>query len=320
MMKAEYELIEGAAGQIPPILAGDLKRPVLLNSPVEKVTQEMVGEAIEATVRTSGGTEFRARNVVVATSPYLSGRIEYDPPLGWQRQQLNQHKPMGIVAKALIEYETPLWEGSGFTIKPPEEGMLTICVDSTDPRNDKAVYVCLITGKQYDQYAAYGTNEAREEAVLQELTQTLGDGAKSPLSVDLANWPANPWVQGSYSSYWPPQAWTRFGEAFLRPEGVIQWCSTEYGLKWHGYFEGAITAAEEAARKVIAGEVGELRKPEPYITRDEPTPAAKPAPVLAADPNPASVPGAEVPVDDSAAALAGIGFAAAAAAVLALAV
>merc|ERR1719491_374781 len=266
----EEELIQGAAGQIPPILAGKLSRPVRLSDPVTRISQMMVGDEIRATVYTQAGKKYTAKNVVVATSPYISGNINYDPPLSWERHQLNQHKPMGTVAKILLQYEERLWEGSGSMVTGKEEGMLSFCLDSTDSRSEaKAVYVCLITGKQYDQFAKSGeTNDERIDAVLQELSQTLGAKALSPLSVDVGNWPVNPFIQGSYSSYWPPQAWTRFGSALLRPEGVIQWCSTEHALKWHGYFEGAIESGMRAAKNVIEGNIRELKEPESHITLD----------------------------------------------------
>ncbi|EJK62408.1 hypothetical protein THAOC_16983 [Thalassiosira oceanica] len=266
----EEQLIEGAAGQIPPILAGKLSRPVRLSDPVTRISQMLVGDEIQATVHTQAGKKYMAKNVVVATSPYISGLISYDPPVSWERHQLNQHKPMGTVAKILLQYEERFWGmNDGGLLTGIEDGMLSICIDATDQRSERGIYVCLITGKQYDQFVKSGeTNEERIDAVLNELSRTLGQEALSPLTVDIGNWPVNPFVQGSYSSYWPPLAWTRFGSALLRPEGVIQWCSTEHALKWHGYFEGAIESGMRAAKDVIEGNIGELKEPEPHITLD----------------------------------------------------
>merc|ERR1719392_349632 len=99
-----------------------------------------------ATVTTLSGKSWNASNVVVAMPPYISGQIQYDPPLFWKRQQLNQHNPMGTCVKALVEYPKRWWK-TIHEMSNKKFSMLTECMDSTDPREengDKAVMVCLI--------------------------------------------------------------------------------------------------------------------------------------------------------------------------------
>lgn len=129
--------------------------------------------------------------------------------------------------------------------------MVTVFADSTDPRSSKGVIVCLITGKQWNQFDALGTDAKRKEVVLNELAVHLGEKAKLPLSVHMKNWPADPYVQGSYASYWAPEAWTRFGSSLVKPVGRIHWAGTETAVKWPGYFDGAITAGKRAATEVM---------------------------------------------------------------------
>lgn len=59
----------------------------------------------------------------------------------------------------------------------------------------------------------------------------------SPISYDVANWSANPWVGGGYAAFMPPGVWTSFGEAIATPVGRIYWADTEI-------FDGAVRSAE----------------------------------------------------------------------------
>lgn len=261
----DQRLIEGGAGQVPAILAKELGRAVSLGDPVVAITQAN-GTAI---VTTSRGKSMSASNVVVAISPYLSGRILYDPPLPWKRDQLNQHTPMGTVVKVLVEYPKKWWK-TAMQVSDAGSSMLTFCADSTDHRAenyDKSVMVCLICADQYDLYAKHLNLEERKQAVLKDLAKVFGaEEMLEPLSFSIGDWPANPHVQGAYAAYWPPQAWTRFGPALLEPHGVIQWAGTEAALKWNGYLEGAISAGQRAARQVVEGRTGKL---EPKLLSDD---------------------------------------------------
>jgi len=268
----EAFLINGAAGQIPPRLAEKLDHPVAVSDPVVAIEQTKNAHGkIQAKVIAASGKTYKAKNVLVAMSPYMSGRIDYSPGLPWKRHQLNQHKPKGTVAKMLLEYPTRFWDdvpdqGGRLHFVDKGSGMLSFMGDCTDNRSSQGHWVILITGEQYDMFAAYESEEERKQAVLQELAGIYGEAALYPDSFDMADWPANKWVQGSYAAYWPPQAWTRFGEALIKPHGVIQWASTETALKWDGYFEGCIREGKRAARDILDGKIGDL--PEKIFSGD----------------------------------------------------
>jgi len=266
----DYYGIRGGLGQVPVLLAQKLKRPVRLSDPVTIISQT---NGI-ATIATLKGKSYKANHVIVSTSAYISGRITYEPPLSWKRNQLNQNKPLGTVAKINIQYLNKFWlDNGGLSGKegcdtteygqwscvtpenPEEENMLTLCIDATDPNSENGLIVCLIEASQYDLFAARESLEERKEAVLQELATKWGDEALDPIHFEVGDWPANPSTQGCYNSAWPPNVLTRFGSAIIEPHGVIQWANTENTPYFPGETEGCIYAAEEVIKNITGVDI-----------------------------------------------------------------
>lgn len=67
------------------------------------------------------------------------------------------------------------------------------------------------------------------------------------------NWPANPWVKGSYS-YYPVGRFTEIAGAEHAPEGGVHFAgehTAPYTMR--GYMNGAVMSGERAAREILAG-------------------------------------------------------------------
>eukprot|EP00957_Ditylum_brightwellii_P148097 11275524-Ditylum_brightwellii.AAC.2 len=63
----------------------------------------------------------QGKNVIVATSPYISGKIHCYPSLNWQCHQLNQHRPIGTVANILVQDPSKVWKGAGMMFMSPRD-------------------------------------------------------------------------------------------------------------------------------------------------------------------------------------------------------
>jgi len=256
-------LIHGGAGQVPPLLVKQLDRSVELGDPVVVINQtSMAGTPCSARVQTASGKVLRTSNVVVAVPPAVSGMISYNPPLSWQRMQLNQLSNQGRGMKIMIEAPKKIWDTAVF-LASIDSSLFSACFDSTDPRSkeagsDKAVAICLVMGEVYDKWSNLTTLQAREDAVKREMAKWCGEEASSITSIHFGDWPANPWVQGGYGMHWAPGTWSRFGPAMVEPHGAIQWASSEIAMNWHGYFEGAIRTGKQAAENIRAGKKGKL--------------------------------------------------------------
>ena len=77
-----------------------------------------------------------------------------------------------------------------------------------------------------------------------------GPRAAEPVDYIEKNWNEENWVTGAFSSYMTPGTWTSVGQAWQEPVGNVVWAGTESSARWAGYYEGAIQAGMDAARKV----------------------------------------------------------------------
>ena len=248
----EAELIHGGAGQIPGIIATELGNKIQINEPVVKISQDQAGVEV-----TTGQNSYKAKFVIVAMPPHLSGRISYDPPLPATRQQLTQRFPMGTLAKILISYESPFWREKGLAgVGMGNSEWIELFADSSDPRSGKGVIATFVMGDRYHRWQVLNESE-RRSAILSDLAAYLGDQALSPSTFDIVDWPANPWVGGGYAAFMPPGVWTNFGDAIATPVGRIYWAGTEIAERWPGFFDGAVRTGEAAAAAVIGRLQGE---------------------------------------------------------------
>src|SRR5262249_36840244 len=75
-------------------IAQDLGKAVVLSTPVRRITYDSAGVQVYG-----DQMRVRAKAVIVAIPPPLAGRIIYDPPLPFMRDQLTQRLPLGAYIK-----------------------------------------------------------------------------------------------------------------------------------------------------------------------------------------------------------------------------
>ena len=88
-------------------MAAELGRRVVLKSPVRKIVQ---GSVVRVE---SDRYTVRCKRVIVAVPPPLASRIDYQPILPADRDQLTQRKPMGTLIKAAAVYDKAFWRDAG---------------------------------------------------------------------------------------------------------------------------------------------------------------------------------------------------------------
>lgn len=243
----EAELIHDGAGQIPGIIAAELRNQIHISEPVVSICQDQTGVEVK-TLQNS----YRAKFAIVAMPPHLAGRISYDPPLPATRQQLTQRVPMGTIAKIMISYEAPFWRENGLGgVGMGNCEWIELFADSSDPRSGKGVIATFVVGDRYLRWQALNESE-RTSVILSNLAAYLGDEALSPSTFDVVDWSANQWVGGGYGAFMPPGVWTNFGDTIATPVGRIHWAGTETAERWPGFFDGAVRTGESAAEAVIA--------------------------------------------------------------------
>ena len=227
-------------------MAKALGDSVRLRVPVRRIRRSDDGVAVEG-----DGLSVSARRVVVAVPPTLAGRIDYDPPLPFVRDQLHQRMPHGTVIKANVVFDEPFWRrdglsGQAFDVELP----FSTVFDNSPPDGSPGVLVGFFEAEQAIQYGQRSWDDRRKTAV-DCLMRYFGGKAASPEAYYELDWSAEEWTRGCYGGHMPPGAWTQFGPALREPVGRIHWAGTETAIRWCGYMDGAIESGHRAASEVV---------------------------------------------------------------------
>jgi monoamine oxidase len=226
-------------------MAQRLGKGVVLNAPARRIAHSGRG----VTVTTDAGT-WHGKAVIVAMAPTLAGRIDYDPPLPAQRDQLTQRVPQGSVIKYEAVYPKPFWRAEGLSAysnsdRPP----VRLTYDNSPPGGTPGVLLGFATGQDARRLSSLGA-AARRTAVLASFVRLFGAKAAHPRMIIEHNWSEEPWTRGCYEGYLPPGVWTDFGAALRAPIGRIHWAGTETSEVFMGYMDGAVRSGERAATEV----------------------------------------------------------------------
>jgi len=242
---AQQDRIVGGSQLISLRMAEALGERVALESPVRAVRVGADGVV---------AGDVRARRLVVALPPTLAIRIEFDPPLPAERDQLCQRIPMGWVIKCMAIYDEPFWRADGlsgqaFSLPGPAQ----VVFDNSPPGGTPGVLLGFLEGR--DARVLAEANEAeRRHAVTGTFARLFGPRAAEPTDYVEKNWAAEPYSRGCYAGVFGPGAWTGYGRALRRPVGPIHWAGTETATRWMGYFDGAVQSGRRAATEVLAAE------------------------------------------------------------------
>jgi monoamine oxidase len=244
---AQQDRIVGGSQLISLRMAEQLGESKLrMETPVRSIRAD--GDAVVA-------GDVRARRVIVALPPTLAGRIDYDPALPAQRDQLTQRVPMGTVIKCMAVYDEPFWRADGLSGQALSlPGPVQVVYDNTPPGDGApGVIMGFLEGDEARRLGAAPEAE-RREAVVGTFARLFGPRAAKPSGYLDKDWSAEPFSRGCYAGVMGPGAWTSYGRALREPVGRIHWAGTETATRWMGYFDGAIQAGRRAAGEVVAAE------------------------------------------------------------------
>jgi monoamine oxidase len=228
-------------------MAERLGERVLLSSPVRRV--EDGGSAVRIHC---DGSSVEADRVIVAVSPVLASRIDFQPPLPARRDQMSQRMPQGAIVKCMAIYDEPFWRVQGLSGSGVSDGgSINAIFDNTPPDGSPGVLLGFLDGRAARIWGAASPQERRAE-VLRVFGRLFGARARTPIGYVEKSWADEPWSRGCYSGAFGPSGWTDFGRALREPMGRIHWAGTETATVWNGYIDGAITSGWRAAREVAA--------------------------------------------------------------------
>jgi monoamine oxidase len=243
---AQQDRIIGGSQIVSTSLAESLSGALELEAPVRRIRQTPSSVQVDTDQFVAA-----ARRVIVAVPPTLAVRIDYDPPLPGERDQLLQRLPQGTVIKAHAVYDEPFWRREGLSGLAWSPHMpVSFIVDNSPPDGSPGVLSCFIVGRNA---RSLGREEsaARRKVVLDCIAHYLGRRGGEPRAYHDLDWSAEVWTRGCYGALFPPGVWTQFGPMLREPVGMIHWAGTETSSVWNGYMDGAVRSGERVAREVL---------------------------------------------------------------------
>lgn len=243
----------GSAGQFPLLIARQFSHrvEVLCNSRVHRIEQDPRRGVTAFTV----GAKFNALKAVVAVPPVHAGRITYGgiPNLPPERLELTRNAPMGKLIKNHAIYDDAFWRHAAPALNGEAVGDLyTIqwTADSSPPTGRPGTLTSFIAGDRATSLSHVDTG-TRRALVLADYARYFGEKALAPKEYVEKNWIVESGVEGAFTSFMNPGAWTTTGAALRTPVGHIHWAGTETAFRWNGYFDGAVRSGEDAALAVL---------------------------------------------------------------------
>jgi monoamine oxidase len=252
---AQQDHFVGGSQQVCLRLADQLGDAVVLEAPVERVTQDEQRVA----VATPSGS-FEAEQVVIAVSPALAARIDYSPALPLARDALGQRMFMGAYMKGIATYERPWWRerglsGLAYSDAPPVQ----MVVDASGEEG-QGTLMAFVTGRAALELGKL-SSERRRETIVAALAAMLGPEANRVTDFRDFNWHDERWSRGGPVGLMGPETMTAVGDALRAPVGRIHWAGTETAHEWIGYMEGGIDAGRRAAAEVVTALAGRPATP-----------------------------------------------------------
>jgi monoamine oxidase len=244
---AQESRFVGGAEKVSRKVARRLGKRLVLGAPVRRIRRTGSGVRVVA-----DGVTVSARRAIVALSPTLAGRIQYDPALPALRDQLTQRVPQGSAIKVNVVYSEPFWRNDGLSGQVvSDEGPIKVTFDNSPPDGSPGMLVGFLEGHDARLWGRRSP-KLRRQAVLESLARYFGPAGGSPTRYVETNWAEAPWTRGCYEGFTPPGVLVDFGEALRKPVGPIHWAGTETATRWIGYMDGAVESGERAAKEVLA--------------------------------------------------------------------
>jgi monoamine oxidase len=242
---AQEERILGGAMSVALKMAESFpENTIHFNAPVKTIIQDVEGVAIN-------DFRYQAQKVIVAIPPTLAGRINYQPLLPANRDQLLQRIPMGTVWKCYAIYERPFWRDKGLNgLAASDEGFVSVTFDNSPKDGSKGIMMGFVLANQAKEFSLLPENE-RKKAVLSQFEKFFGKEASKPMAYIDKSWAEEEFTRGCYAGVMQTGAWTSLGKYLREPIGNIHWAGTETADIWNGYIDGAIRSGERVAKEIL---------------------------------------------------------------------
>lgn len=245
---AQESRFVGGSALVPLAVAAELgTRVVKYSAPVRKVTVASGKVTVVA-----DGITVTAKRVIVAMSPAMAAKIDFEPALPASRAQLMQRYPMGSVAKFVAVYNTPFWRADGLTGQAvSDSGPIDATFDNSPPDASRGILMGFVNQSNMRKLDS-ASSGAFTSACLGSFVNYFGAKAAGPKLTAFLRWDNEIWSGGGPVGIAPSGVLTELGQALAQPTGLIHWAGTETSDYWTGYMDGAVRSGERVAHEVAA--------------------------------------------------------------------
>jgi monoamine oxidase len=243
---AQMSRFDGGSQQIALRVASQLGDRVMLGDPARRIVQSRSGVIVH-----SDRSTFRGRRVIVAIPPTLAGRIDYEPILPFERDQLTQRFGQGLLTKVTAIYDRPFWRDAGLNGTALDlSGLVSTTFDDSSPGSRLGIVFGFVGGDRARCYGAMPAR-ARRAAVLEQFATFFGERARRPREFVETSWASQQWSRGCPVGIPSQGTLLAYGSRIRKPVGRIHWAGTETSTFWNGYMDGAVRSGERAAAEVL---------------------------------------------------------------------
>jgi monoamine oxidase len=194
-----------------------------------------------------------AKRAIVAIPPALAARIDYEPILPFERDQLTQRYGQGTLTKVAAVYDKPFWRSAGLTGTAVDTGgPVSATFDDSPPSGNPGVIFGFVGGDNARTYNAMSPS-SRRAAVLDQFARFFGSPARQARDYLETSWSGEQWTRGCPVGIPSMGTLLAYGSRLRAPVGLIHWAGTETSDYWNGYMDGAVRSGERAAAEVMAG-------------------------------------------------------------------
>ncbi len=244
---AQMSRFVGGSQTIALNLAAELGDRVVLDTPVRRIVQDGIGVTV-----VSDRVSVKAKRAIVAIAPALAARIDYEPILPFERDQLTQRFGQGTLTKVAAVYDRPFWRDRGLTGQAFSlAGPVVATFDDSPPGGRPGVVFGFVGGDDARAYARKSP-AARRTAVLDQYATFFGPEARHPKGFFETSWSGEQWTRGCPVGIPSTGTLVAYGSRIREPVGRVHWAGTETSDYWNGYMDGAVRSGERVAAEVVA--------------------------------------------------------------------
>ena len=219
----------------------------MLESPVRRIVQRSRGVSVH-----SDRVKVRAKRVIVAVPPILTGKIDYEPGLPDERVELIDHFPRERMTKAACVYERPFWRDDGLTGQVLyDRGPLSATFDDSPEDGSRGVVFGFVGGDQARSFSKLSEAQAPRGRDRQLRRVLRPAGGQPDAATSRPPGRARPGPEAVRSGSPASARLAARGPGAARARRRIHWAGTETSDYWAGYMDGAVRSGERAAAEVI---------------------------------------------------------------------